>query len=321
MLDLTAMDTRTFTPCFDWVVRLTGDAHAALVYGVIWRYCQLRDDHCYASQQRLAHHLGWARSTVNRHLSRLESVGLIRPVGRSVQGKPRHYIAVAADSFKGTLSPAAGQPVADCATSTPPEPVALCDTPCSDLQQLPVSDCDTKILYSKQRVDQGEGPTDPAAGSVGRARRSAPPPASPIRHQHRSGTGKGSRPQPATPAAIVAVRHLTGRYPPRPLWPTIEAAIGDQPDTALLRACYEAWLSRGYNGRSFVWLFEWYAQGGAPEDNRRPGVYANVKGTVRHDDALAPEEYARWGEFLERVQSGEDEAAVRRDLGLPPAEW
>lgn len=61
--------------------------------------------------------------------------------------------------------------------------------------------------------------------------------------------------------AIAAIRTVTERYPPRTLWDTLIAKIGDEPDARQLQACWIAWISRGYNPQSLIWALEWYHTG------------------------------------------------------------
>jgi hypothetical protein len=61
--------------------------------------------------------------------------------------------------------------------------------------------------------------------------------------------------------AILALKAITGRNPPRELYDRLAAALGEQPDEAKLRALYEEWSSRGYNRSAWTWALEWYATG------------------------------------------------------------
>lgn len=63
-------------------------------------------------------------------------------------------------------------------------------------------------------------------------------------------------------AAIQAVRFQIGRYPPKELWDRTIEVLGGSPDALLLKTCREEWIARGFNPVSWVWLLEWYPNGG-----------------------------------------------------------
>jgi len=81
-----------FTPVFDVVVRELG-ATAGLVYGVVWRHCQMRDGYCYAYQKNLAKLAGLGVRSVNRWIGRLIDAGYIRDITPpGTKGDRHHYI-------------------------------------------------------------------------------------------------------------------------------------------------------------------------------------------------------------------------------------
>lgn len=57
---------------------------------------------------------------------------------------------------------------------------------------------------------------------------------------------------------------VTNFAPMQQLWPTIETSMGPTPDLRRLKACYVAWVSRGYNPKAIIWL-DWYANNSIPE--------------------------------------------------------
>ena len=88
-----------FTPCFDWVVRATGDSTTALAYGIIWRYAQMRGTRCYASCEHLSSELGWTRQRIMRHLRTLLSLRLITCVNPLATGVPREYVPISEEQW------------------------------------------------------------------------------------------------------------------------------------------------------------------------------------------------------------------------------
>lgn len=72
--------------------------------------------------------------------------------------------------------------------------------------------------------------------------------------------------------AIRAVRSLTKRWPRKPLWHDLAKALGENPDSQLLAACYKEWMVRGYNPASVTWALDWYVRGGPPTPGKKPSV-------------------------------------------------
>ena len=72
-------DVGGFTPAIDTIVDELGFMCAG-VFGVIWRYCQMSDGKCTASQSKLAEKLGVSVHTVQRHAERLINSGYLRAV-------------------------------------------------------------------------------------------------------------------------------------------------------------------------------------------------------------------------------------------------
>lgn len=65
-----------YTVAFDVVTNQHGII-TSLVFGHVWRYCQMRAGQCWASQKRLAEDLGLSRATLNKHLSILVDSGYL----------------------------------------------------------------------------------------------------------------------------------------------------------------------------------------------------------------------------------------------------
>lgn len=79
---------------------------------------------------------------------------------------------------------------------------------------------------------------------------------------------KGKDPRSREPAVLL-VKKVTGRMPPKGLYDSIIQALAPPVDEERLRRCYQAWLMRGYKVTNFAWLFEWYAKKGIPEERDR----------------------------------------------------
>ena len=72
-------DVGGFTPVIDSIVEELGFI-CANVFGVIWRYCQMSDGMCKASQSRIAEKLGLSVSTVKRCAEKLVEAGYLRSI-------------------------------------------------------------------------------------------------------------------------------------------------------------------------------------------------------------------------------------------------
>ncbi len=67
---------RNYTPVFPEIAVEFGLITAA-VYGVVWRYAQMRDGHCHASYERLASDIGITARTLSTHVGKLQEAGLL----------------------------------------------------------------------------------------------------------------------------------------------------------------------------------------------------------------------------------------------------
>ena len=72
-------DVGGFTPAIDTIVDELGFMCAG-VFGVIWRYCQMSDGKCTASQSRLAAKLGVNVRTIQRCAEKLVTAGYLRVI-------------------------------------------------------------------------------------------------------------------------------------------------------------------------------------------------------------------------------------------------
>jgi hypothetical protein len=79
-----------FTPVID-VLAQELDTMTALVYGIVWRYCQMEDKVCRASKETIAHHANISPKTVQRHLQALVKAGYIEDTTPDWKHKPHVY--------------------------------------------------------------------------------------------------------------------------------------------------------------------------------------------------------------------------------------
>lgn len=126
-----------FTPIIDTVVLDVG-LMAAAVFGKVWRYCQMQDGVCKASQERIAEELGISRKTVNTHVNTLVDAGYLIDTTPEALGIPHIY----GDTGK------AGMAVNISATS---EPVTNLPTGCNNFTQGGVTFLHSKKELKKQK--------------------------------------------------------------------------------------------------------------------------------------------------------------------------
>lgn len=83
-------ETGGWTPVIDSLARDQGLITAA-VYGVVWRYCQMRERVCRASLDTLSAHLNLDRGTVLRHIKKLCAAGYLRDLTPDRRNAPHVY--------------------------------------------------------------------------------------------------------------------------------------------------------------------------------------------------------------------------------------
>jgi DNA-binding Lrp family transcriptional regulator len=113
-----AMNTNTssgWTPVYDEIAQKHGIVTAA-VFGIIWRFCQMRERVCRASIANLAARLGINRLTVMRHIELLTSEGLIKDLSPTLRNRPHVYVvtSLAAQLISGGVIGADTSNLDDC---------------------------------------------------------------------------------------------------------------------------------------------------------------------------------------------------------------
>jgi biotin operon repressor len=131
-----------FTPLFDTIAKEHGIITAA-VYGKMWRYAQMKDGACKASQERLAGELGLTRQTINKHIETLIASGYIVDKTPTLAGAPHVYSVTKKADLSIYL------------TADAVKPVNEIDTTCQNGLHLPVNEIDTKKqLRNKEETIQ-----------------------------------------------------------------------------------------------------------------------------------------------------------------------
>jgi len=80
-----------FTPVIDVLVDELG-LMPALVYGTVWRYCQMKDSVCKASLGKLAKRVGISYNTALRHIKTLCDKGYLEDTTPNLRYAPHVYV-------------------------------------------------------------------------------------------------------------------------------------------------------------------------------------------------------------------------------------
>lgn len=96
-------EVKGFTPVIDILANELG-VITALVYGIVWRYCQMEDGVCKASRERIAQHAGISAKTVKRHLEKLCKSGYLKDTTPDRRNNPHIYANTGKAKIIGLLS-------------------------------------------------------------------------------------------------------------------------------------------------------------------------------------------------------------------------
>ncbi len=96
-------ETEGFTPVIDVVAKDVG-LMSAVVYGVVWRYCQMENKVCSASIQTIADRVGISRKTAERHIKALVEAGYLRDLTPSRKNAPHQYADVGKVKIKALVA-------------------------------------------------------------------------------------------------------------------------------------------------------------------------------------------------------------------------
>ena len=81
-----------FTPVIDSIVKDTGSYVTALVFGRMWRFCQMKDGVCNATLETIADGLGMSRQTIINHAKKLIETGYLIDKTPGLRNKPHTYV-------------------------------------------------------------------------------------------------------------------------------------------------------------------------------------------------------------------------------------
>lgn len=154
-------EVQGFTPVIDAVVKDTS-LMTAVVYGRVWRYCQMEDRVCKAALETIGAEIGVSRRTVERHIKALCSQGYLIDTTPGRRNAPHIYADTGKLKIAGLLS------VQDGKTESPTNDVGKTESPSrsdreSDLGRTEsTKKIDIKIDSKKDNIHAGEKPPTPA---------------------------------------------------------------------------------------------------------------------------------------------------------------
>jgi hypothetical protein len=92
-----------FTPVFDSVLRDVGPT-GAIVFGVMWRYCQMKDGVCKASHQTISERSSLSLRAVNTYVAKLVEAGYLKDHNPNLRGAPHSYSDTGKAGMRITIS-------------------------------------------------------------------------------------------------------------------------------------------------------------------------------------------------------------------------
>jgi DnaD/phage-associated family protein len=79
-----------FTPVIDTVMKDTS-LITAVVFGGMWRYCQMKSGVCQATLDKIAERVGLSRQAIIEHIKALENAGYIEDTTPTLRNRPHTY--------------------------------------------------------------------------------------------------------------------------------------------------------------------------------------------------------------------------------------
>lgn len=70
--------------------------------------------------------------------------------------------------------------------------------------------------------------------------------------------------------AVLLVKNITGKWPPRTVFDRLARELGETPDAARFAEIYEEWRARGYRPTNLAGMLDWYRKGIPPIRGERP---------------------------------------------------
>jgi DNA-binding Lrp family transcriptional regulator len=228
-----------FTPVIDEIVKDVG-LMSAVVFGRMWRFCQMKDGVCNASLEKIAEEIGVDRATVMRHAKDLCAAGYLKDLTPDLRNHPHTY----ADTGKVMLRLNFG--VAQNNSKKPH--VADSNTTVAQ-SNVTVAESKLKKDSKKDSKKVKEGAVAPRANEF------------PSNVVFREVTER----YPAKANWYTVLKHIDG----------VTRRLGRFPAKEDLFPFYEAWCANGWNTNSVNWL-EYAVKGELPKNGQKPAQPSGV---------------------------------------------
>jgi DNA-binding Lrp family transcriptional regulator len=255
-----------FTPVIDSVVQDVG-VTTAVVFGKVWRYCQMSDGVCKASQGRLAEDLNMSVRSVTAHIKKLVVAKYLRDTTPNLVGVPHTY----ADTGK------AGMGITMAATSS--QPMQNLHTTSAKIAEVPMQNLHTKKVLKKEKEIKQKQTITPDFSKLTDSQEYLK--------------------IPEIQRFIQATSWIPGTF-------VIEAiynAMRDGLETDKLKAAFQEWTFRGYNPKNVQGYLEWAKSGIPPTRNNQTKSQTN-SANVKQTASQAREILAEWVAEKEAMVDG-----------------
>jgi hypothetical protein len=248
-------DVQGFTPVIDVLAQETSPA-TALVYGVVWRYCQMNDGLCRASVASIAQRIGLHAKTTRRHLKKLCQLGYLQDTTPARRHGPHLYRDTGTERILALAQTRCVAP-APAGTAAPPEltkivtagqdpvPAELPQTP-TELSQTPPAP--HRSPQTSHSMDKTSHSMDKTSHPGGTKRPTKKEHEERINQDTASAAGAATALAPARHPAIQAFRKNAHRYPAKSWFEDVAATVGQDPaDLQFWGQVVKAWVGCGYN--------------------------------------------------------------------------
>jgi DNA-binding Lrp family transcriptional regulator len=215
-----------FTPAPDVLIRRYGYV-TALVWGRVWRYCQMSDSVCRASLEKIAGEIGMSERTVIRHLDALVAGNYLKDKTPELKNKPHVYVDTGKIRIRISIE----------ATMTESQPAMTQSQRQGDRESVEES---IKKQSKKEKIKEGAS-AQPKATDF------------PEVVLFRSVTGR----YPSKDTFQIVVKAMRD----------VRVRVGRDVVCDDLVPFWEAWRAKGYRNTNLSWLTEWAVSGSITNGN------------------------------------------------------
>lgn len=250
-----------FTPVIDGLVEELG-LMSAVVFGRVWRYCQMEDRVCKASLESIGDSIGVDRVTVMRHIKELCERGYLQDLTPDLRNRPHVYVDTGKAGLTLSLTGVAQ-------SNTKEKGVAQINSGVAE-RNVTVAESHLNRVFKKDSKREKAAALDFKNMTVADA------------HQV---------------PTLKMYADATGWFPADVLWKTVHDTITEKALTfEQLHSAAAAWVGRGYKRGNVEGILEWAINGIPANGNgSKPATGATPaidEGAVEATRKLLDEKYA-----------------------------